>query len=99
MRLKQSVEGRFWAKVDKSGGEDACWLWTAAKIRGGFGSFCAPEESLAHRYSWFLHHGPIEKGLFLLQPCENHSCVNPRHMELSTKNRKKTDPAERFWAK
>lgn len=25
---------RFWEKVDKSGGPDACWPWTAAPTRG-----------------------------------------------------------------
>ncbi|WP_350225228.1 HNH endonuclease [Arthrobacter sp. efr-133-TYG-118] len=99
MGARSTIEERFWVKVDTSGGNDACWLWTAAKIPGGFGSFTAPEENLAHRYSWFLHHGPIERGMFVIQICENSSCVNPRHLELSAEKCKKVDPAVRFWVK
>lgn len=27
----------FWAKVDTSGGPDACWLWAGSRNRGGYG--------------------------------------------------------------
>ncbi|MDP9904774.1 HNH endonuclease signature motif containing protein [Arthrobacter bambusae] len=99
MGLKQDVRERFWAKVDQSKGDDECWNWTAAKMRNGFGSFTAPEEKLAHRYSWFLHRGPVPRGMFVIQECENHSCVNPKHLVLHRDKRKKTDPAVRFWEK
>ena len=29
---------RFWAKVDKSAGLDACWLWTASTSGAGYGN-------------------------------------------------------------
>ena len=38
IKLSPSQATRFWAKVDKSSGPDACWLWTASK-RGNYGSF------------------------------------------------------------
>ena len=85
MGAKLSKKEPFWAKVDMSGGAGACWYGTSA--------------NMAHRYSWFLHYGPVEQGMFIIHNCGNRSCVNPGHLELSMKSRKKTDPAVRFWAK
>ncbi|MFE4834445.1 HNH endonuclease [Arthrobacter sp. NPDC056691] len=99
MVMKLTTEERFWLKVEKSNDESSCWLWTAATMRGGRGSFSGAEENVAHRYSWFLRYGPIGKGLFVLQICGNPSCVNPTHLELSATKRNTRDPAERFWEK
>jgi hypothetical protein len=37
-QLYASVGQRFWAKVDKSGGDDACWPWMGS-TRSGYGKF------------------------------------------------------------
>lgn len=78
---------RFWAKVDQSGD---CWLWTACRNKGGYGSFAAVARKghahtvLAHRFSWAIHNGPIPDGLDVLHRCDTPACVNPAHLFLGT---------------
>jgi len=77
---------RFWAKVDKSAGEDACWLWTARTSDGGYGRFNAisTQGIQAHRYAWEQVNGPIPKGLLVCHTCDNPPCCNPAHLFLGT---------------
>lgn len=76
----------FWAKVDKSGGPDACWPWTGARwtIRP-YGHLERNGHKIkAHRYSWELTHGPIPTGLQVCHLCDNPPCCNPTHLFLGT---------------
>jgi HNH endonuclease len=84
-----TLEERFWARVDKSGGTDACWPWTGARVDGGndkvygrlrLGDRRSREEK-AHRISYVLAYGDIPKGAHVHHTCENTLCVNPRHLE------------------
>lgn len=69
---------RFWAKVDKSNG---CWLWRAARNRGGYGIFENGRRTLyAHRYALELNGTPVPDGLFALHRCDNPPCVRPDHL-------------------
>jgi hypothetical protein len=80
---------RFWSKVDKSGGPDACWIWTAAKDPLGYGRIgmgrTADGVSLTHRVAWELTFGPIPDGLCACHHCDRPSCVNPSHLFIGTK--------------
>jgi hypothetical protein len=94
--MRQSVEARFWAKVNKDGPVPAhrpelgpCWIWTAYKESDGYGGFSYEgRKRLAHRVAWLLFF-VIEKtfidGFELDHLCRNRACVNPTHLEQVTR--------------
>lgn len=82
---------RFWSKVDRSGGPDACWLWTANRNRNGYGTLkvgsrrdATRRTMLAHRKAWELMRGQIPPGSCVLHRCDNPPCCNPAHLFLGT---------------
>lgn len=80
-------EVRFWRKVDKSAGDDGCWLWTASLKPNGYGQFGLNAEVrsyYAHRFAWEIENGAIPGKLTVDHLCRTRNCVNVRHMELVT---------------
>ena len=78
---------RFWAKVDKRGGPEACWLWSASKTPSGYGVFCVSAKRRAvraHRWIWEHQVGDIPEGLTIDHLCKQRSCQNIAHMEIVT---------------
>lgn len=76
---------RYEAKVDRSGGPDACHPWMACTTKYGYGHFGADGKSvLAHRFGYELHVGPIPDGLQIRHTCDNPPCQNPRHWLVGT---------------
>lgn len=79
---QQSPEDRFWSKVDKGGD---CWVWTAGRIKRGYGRFrMYGRRYLAHRVAYLLSVGPIPDGMGVLHRCDNPPCCNPAHLFLGT---------------
>jgi len=80
--MDQSIEARFWAKVNKCGPrmphmDSTCWQWIAAgKTYGVFyyngGNFSA------HRFSFLVKYGYLPE--MVLHTCDNKKCVNPLHL-------------------
>ena len=53
----------FWDRVDRSGGEDACWPWAGAINKGGYGSFaCGDVIRTASRVAYESVNGPVPPG-------------------------------------
>lgn len=77
-----TIEGRFWAKVEKT---DDCWVWTARKNQSGYGEFGNEGSKLAHRFSWAMHNGPIPDGMEIDHICFTPACVRPDHLRLATR--------------
>lgn len=80
------MEERFWTKVKKGRGKDACWEWTGGKNNKGYGTFMpvSPRNRLAHRVSWAMSQGitidEIPEGTSILHHCDNPLCVRPAHL-------------------
>lgn len=83
---------RFWAKVDRSGGPDACWPYMGARSEGGYGIFRigfqrdgSARNDIATWVSWELVHGKTPrtrngKRLVMMHACDNPPCCNPAHL-------------------
>lgn len=79
------VAQRFWANVDRSGGEAACWEWTRKRLPNGYGHVkITQRHTYAHRVAWELASGRITNGLYVLHRCDNPPCCNPAHLFLGT---------------
>ncbi|MGW2130432.1 HNH endonuclease signature motif containing protein [Streptomyces coelicoflavus] len=78
---------RFAEKINKRGlwslfknAPGQCWIWTAGTNRKGYGVIGINGRStLAHRFSYELHVGPIPDGLELDHRCRVRPCSNPDH--------------------
>ena len=78
----QTVEERFWSKVDICG-EDECWPWIAS-TRRGYGQFWLHNTQLpAHRVAWEIGMGD-PGGFLVCHHCDNPLCCNPAHLFLGT---------------
>lgn len=75
----------LWAKVDRSGGSNACWLFTGTRNPGGHGRFAVRGRMvIASRVAWEATYGPIPDGLYVLHSCDEPICCNPGHLMLGT---------------
>lgn len=99
-RLERFKE-RFLAKVDRSGGPDACHMWTGPTKEDGYGSYRGRN---AHRQAWIIENGPVPDGLSVCHSCDERyprgdktyrRCCNTRHHFLGTHAENMADMARK----
>jgi len=81
-----TVAERLDAYTDRSGGSDACHIWTGYKDVEGYGRFSVGNRKIkaAHRVAYELAEGQIPHGMSIDHICRNTSCVNPAHLRACT---------------
>lgn len=90
-----SSEEKFWQRVDRSGGPDACWTWTSAKNRNGYGKvWFSGRVWAAHRLSAFFAGMTID-GACVLHHCDNPPCCNQRHLFVGTRTDNSRDAVQK----
>lgn len=87
----------LFAKVDTSGGPDACRPRSGYANHDGYRTVELPVIGTvgAHRLSWALVNGDIPSGLVVRHRCDNPPCCNPAHLELGTDAENEADKARR----
>src|SRR4051812_19427853 len=81
----RTLAERFWAKVDRTAGPDACWPWMGARFWFGHGAVKVGGRPWGtHRVAWELTNGAIPAGQQVNHRCDHPPCCNPTHLWLGT---------------
>lgn len=82
--MDESTLARFAAKIAVD--DNDCWIWIASCCKDGYGQFYS-EGSMrrAHRVAYQHFIGLVPRGLDLDHLCRVRRCVNPMHLEPTTR--------------
>lgn len=83
-RIAIPIEIRFWKKIDRSGGPNACWPFTGvARVRNYGNIWHNGRMRLTHRVCFELVNGREPVGV-LRHTCDFGLCCNPLHLVEGT---------------
>lgn len=95
MPPRPTTQQRYEAKVDRSGGPDACHPWTASRNKPGYGLFTHDGDTLAARWAYKHYVGPLADGEHIRHTCDNPPCQNRRHWLTGSNYDNQMDKVER----
>jgi hypothetical protein len=102
--MSESVELRFYSKVDVGPHPKGCHLWVGRLHPGfGYGQFNWSKDGTrynrgvmgAHRVAWILWYGDLKDGEWVLHRCDTPACVNPKHLFLGDAKANAQDRAKK----
>lgn len=83
--LREPDAARFWRKVDKSAGPDACWPFIASIDEHGYGRFHIGNRLIhASRAAFMFANDGVPSNRVVRHTCDNPICCNPSHLILGT---------------
>jgi len=91
---------RFWRKIDRRDGPDACWPWRKSTDKDGYGQIAVGQGKgrikRAHRIAYEITHGECPPMLDHFK-CWNRRCCNPDHLRPATnaENQANRDPSKK----
>ena len=82
VRKRRSISEALLPRVDRSGGDDACWPFTGTRGKNGYGQLRVNGGRIyAHRAALELSTGEkLQPGVCVLHRCDNPPCCNPAHL-------------------
>ena len=84
----KKVAERFLKKIDRTEKHTKCHIWIASKNKTGHGMFSVFGRTIpSSRLAFMMFRGEVANHEVVTQTCFNPSCVNPKHLEISSKRK------------
>jgi hypothetical protein len=65
---------------------NGCWIWLGKTSWSGYGHMKVDGSTRnAHRIAYEFFVGPVADGLEVHHTCHNRACVNPAHLQVTTR--------------